>query len=242
VEELEREVLLAKQDDQRLADLIERNRSWILRCASETAHRYVTESDDEWSAALLAFSEAVRDFEADKGSFRGFAAVVIRRRVLDYLRFEGRRSAELSVAPESFDGTVEEPDAPALTLEVRRRVADEALAVSAEDTAARTREEIAAMQEILGGYGFSFFDLADCSPHAEKTKTACAAAVRALLSSEALLDAMRRAHALPMKELERVSGVKRKLLDRHRRYIIAAAEILSGEYPILAGYMEFIRQ
>ena len=34
----------------------------------------------------------------------------------------------------------------------------------------------------------------------------------------------------------------RKILDRHRRYIIAAAEILSGEYPVLAEYLGYIRK
>ena len=60
--DLEREVLLAKTNEQRLGDLIEANRSWILKCAAETAHRYVTDSDDEWSVALLAFSEAVQAY------------------------------------------------------------------------------------------------------------------------------------------------------------------------------------
>ena len=53
---------------------------------------------------------------------------------------------------------------------------------------------------------------------------------------------MRKNKALPMKELELASGVARKILDRHRRYIIAAAEILSGEYPVLAEYLGYIRK
>ena len=71
VNDLEQDVLKAKGNDDVLADLIEANRSFILRCASETTHRYITDSDDEWSVALLAFSEAVRDYEGEKGSFRG---------------------------------------------------------------------------------------------------------------------------------------------------------------------------
>ena len=110
------------------------------------------------------------------------------------------------------------------------------------DPAAAAREEIAAAQEILKPYGFSFFDLAESSPKAEKTKAACCSAVIALLKDEELLDKMRKNKALPMKELEKASGVARKILDRHRRYIIAAAEILSGEYPVLAEYLGYIRK
>ena len=100
----------------------------------------------------------------------------------------------------------------------------------------------AAAQEILRPYGFSFFDLAESSPKAGKTKDACCKAVLALLKNEELLDKMRKNKALPMKELELASGVARKILDRHRRYIIAAAEILSGEYPVLAEYLGYIRK
>jgi len=241
VNDWEQDVLPAKEDEQRLAELIERSRAFILRCASETAHRYITESDDEWSAALLGFTEAVREYEGGKGSFRAFAAIVIRRRVLDQLRAEGRHAGEVSVAPEAFEDGLDEETASGLETQVQRRMTEEA-GLAADDTAARTRDEIDAVQTLLAGYGFSFFDLADCSPRTDKTRRACARAVRALLRNETLLSALRGTKTLPMKELCAASGVTRKLLDRHRRYVIAAAEILAGDYPILSGYMDFIRK
>ena len=138
-------------------------------------------------------------------------------------------------------GTEEGETPDAVSLEVQSRVA-EMSAGPAVDPAAAAREEIAAAQEILRPYGFSFFDLAESSPKAGKTKDACCKAVLALLKNEELLDKMRKNKALPMKELELASGVARKILDRHRRYIIAAAEILSGEYPVLAEYLGYIRK
>lgn len=238
--DLEQDVLLAKENDNALADLVEANRSFILRCASETVHRYVTDSDDEWSVALMAFSEAVRDYEGEKGSFRGFAALVIKRRVLDYLRSQSRFD-ELSVTPDAFDGSLDEDTATGVELHVQQRMAEEARAAS-DDTAERARAEIAAMQEILERYGFSFFDLAECSPKTEKTKRSCGAAIRTLLASIALLAKMRLARLLPIKELSAESGVVRKILERHRKYIIAGAEILDGDFPILAGYLSYVKE
>jgi len=238
----EQEALAAKTDEESLNNLIRQHKQWILRCASETAHRYITDSDDEWSAALLAFTEAVRDYEPEKGSFRGFAAVVIRRRLLDELRSQGRHSAEIVAMPGAFDGELSPEEASGVDLQIQTALARSAMERSADDSAQRAREEIGAMQELLQGYGFSFFDLADCSPKAEKTRKTCAQAVRALLADPALLEKTRRSHALPMKELAAASGTPRKILDRHRKYLIAAAEILSGDYPILAGYMDFIRK
>lgn len=235
----EQEVILAaKTNEQAFADLVERDRAWILRCAGEAAHRYVTDSDDEWSIALMAYHEAVQSYDGEKGSFRGLAALVIRRRLLDWYREQGRHTDEISTTPGAFDGAPDE-DAGALELSVQQRVAEES---AAEDTAAAARDEIEAVSGILSRYGFSFFDLADCSPHTEKTRRACRLAVRTMLRVAELLALMRRKLALPMKELERESGVGRKLLDRHRRYIIAATEILDGDFPILAGYMDYIRK
>ena len=238
--ELEQKVLAAKKDEAVLNELITSYRPWILRCAAESAHRYVTDSDDEWSIALMAFSEAVQNFEQGKGSFRGFAAMVIRRRILDYIRSERRHMGETDVSPDAFEGGLEEPTG--VDLQVQKQVAQSSVEAQADDLPGRTREEIAEVQALLAPYGFSFFDLADCSPRAEKTKRSCALAVRALLADPELLRRLRRSRALPMRDLSSDSGVARKILDRHRRYIVAAAEILSGDFPILSAYMDYIRK
>lgn len=234
--EPEVQALPAKTDERAFNELVESHKSWILRVASEATHRYVTDSDDEWSIALMAFSEAVQSYEADKGSFRGLAAMVIRRRVVDYLRAEGRHSDELTVSPAAFEDALDEDEANGVDLQVQRRMAEEP-----DDTASRARAEIEEMQGILREYGFSFFDLADASPKAEKTKQSCAQAVRTLLVTALLLAQMRLKRLLPIKELSAASGVVRKILERHRKYIIASAEILDGDFPILAGYLAFIK-
>ncbi len=238
----EQMALAAKTDERQFNELVESHRSWILRVAAEVTHRYITDSDDEWSIALMAFSEAVQTYEEGKGSFRGLAAMVIRRRLVDYIRSESRHGDEMSVSPAAFEDGLDEDEASGVEMQVQRRMAEQAGSAAADDTASRAREEIAALQEILQGYGFSFFDLADASPKAEKTKKSCAQAVRALVASVLLMAQMRLRHLLPIRELSELSGVIRKILERHRKYIIASAEILDGEFPILAGYLTFIRK
>ena len=121
-------------------------------------------------------------------------------------------------------------------------MAEEAADAPGEDAASLAREEIAEMQSVLQRYGFSFFDLADASPKTEKTRKSCAQAVRTLLAAALLMAQMRLRRLLPIRELSEASGVVRKILERHRKYIIAAAEILDGDFPILAGYMSYIRK
>ncbi len=239
---LEQEVIAAKTDEQALNALVENHKQWILRCASEAAHRYVTDSDDEWSVALLAFLAAVRGYDETKGSFRGFAGVVIRRRIVDHVRSNWNHGAEVPVTPDAFDGELPGEDADSVDLQVQSQVVADSVAASDRDLSTRTREEIEEAQATLQRYGFSFFDLTECSPKAEKTKRACAFAVLTLMGNPVMLDQLRRGRMLPMKELSATSGVSRKTLDRYRRYIIAAAEILSGDYPILSAYVDYIRK
>ena len=221
---------------------MEENEKWILGCASKSAHRFVTKSDDEWSIALMAFSEAVRSYDDGKGEFLPLASVVIKRRILDYLRSEGRRSGEVSVAPEVFEGEIPEDNAESVHLMVQQKIVEDSFESDAERNAPTAKEEIEKVQKLLEKYGFSLFDLAECSPKAEKTKKCCADAVNALLSGEDLLDKMKKSASLPIKELCDKSGVKRKILERHRKYIIAAAEILGGDFPVLAEYMNYMRR
>ena len=243
MEDWNQTALEARTDQRAFARLAEGHRQWLLRLCAQVSRRYITDSDDEWSVALIALDEAVRGYDESKGDFDAFASVVVRRRVLDHLRREGRHGWELSVPPGAFEGTLDREELDGTDTQVREKMSGEALDRDTErDASARAREEIAAMQSILKEYGFSFFDLADCSPKTEKTRMSCGQAIRCLIASVALLAKMRLARLLPVKELSAQSGVVRKILDRHRRYIIAGAEILDGDFPILAEYMSYVKR
>ena len=181
----------ARTNKNALNELVRENNSFILRCASKTCRRFITESDDEYEVALVAFCEAVRAFNADAGGFMGFAALVIRRRLLDYLRTEARHAGEIAVELAVLSGDISsEEDMSPLELEIKKRevALSEEAAADGQGPGMGTvtvKDEIEAVQKLLGHYGFSFFDLADCSPKAEKTKRKCADAVAALLKDPA---------------------------------------------------------
>ena len=239
------QVARAQQDTPFLERFIEAYQPFILRAASQSAGFAVTRSDDEYSVALMAFYEAVRTYNAAGGSFGSYARLVIDRRLTDYYRAARRFDAEVPLSPQIFDGAVEaeQPDA-----EVQRAVVEKMAAPAAAGAA----EEIEEANRLFRGYGFCFYDLGKCSPRAEKTRRGCAAAVAALLRTPALLAELlrtpallaelRRAHALPVKALAAQSGVSRKLVERHRNYIVAAALLLNGDYPVLSEYLQTIRK
>ena len=228
------EIRCAAENPDALSTLIGQYHSFILREAGIACRRYLTEEDDEWSIALQAFSEAVADYSPEKGGFPSFARLIIRRRLIDYYRSQKKFEAEIPASHAFSDPEPDtEPDA------ISREVAQH---LKLEQQGNPLPDEIREISTTLIGYGFSFMDLADCSPKAEKTRSACARAIRYLLVNPMLLTEMRRSRMLPIKILEKNAEIPRKILERHRRYIIAAAEILAGNFPGLAAYLRFVKE
>ncbi|MEG1782722.1 MAG: RNA polymerase sigma-I factor [Oscillospiraceae bacterium] len=215
--------------------IIREYKPFILKCASDSAKRYITDSDDEWSIALQAFSEAIDKYKSDEGHFLSFAKLVIRRRLYDYFDLNQKYGNEISVAPAMFSGEIEEEEELSeVYLQVKKN-----LSYTETSTVA---EEISAAGEVFAQYGFSFFDLTSCSPKAEKTKISCTKAAVYMIKNPILVTEMKRTKQLPMKIIEENAQVPRKILDRHRKYIIAVVEIFYGEYPSLADYLRPIRE
>ncbi len=233
--ELDSTALEAKTNPSVMDQLIRKQESYILKCASKTCHRYVTKSDDEWSIALMAFTQAVESYDLEKGSFLSFVDLVIKRRLIDYIKSQKKYHYEVSVDPIVFDTQPEEePDDPSMQITVAKQV-------SKQDNN-DLKWEIEAANMIFSSYGFSFYELSQCSPHAAKTRKACARAVNYMLSSTILLSELRSSRQLPLKIIEKEAQIPRKILERHRKYIIAAIELLSGDYPYLADYLRYIKE
>ena len=102
------------------------------------------------------------------------------------------------------------------------------------------KDEIDKVQALLEPYGFSFFELVACPPKGARAKGAVADSVAVLVENPAFFSMMRSNLELPMKELVKYSGAPRRIIEKHRKYIIAAAEILNGEFPELGEYFSYI--
>jgi RNA polymerase sigma factor len=235
VRELDSLALSAKSDPSVRESLIRQQEYYILKCASKACHRYITRSDDEWSVSLLAFSQAIDSYDLNKGSFLSFTELVIKRRLIDYSKSLMKYNSEILIDPVLFET---EPEEDSEDIQIRTEVAEQVSRQESEDL----KLEIDAANQVFSDYGFSFFDLAECSPHAAKTKKACAKAVNYILNNPLLVNDLHNSRQLSLKILEKNTKIPRKILERHRKYIIAAIELLSGEYPNLAEYLRYIRE
>ncbi|MDL2319329.1 sigma-70 family RNA polymerase sigma factor [Eubacteriales bacterium OttesenSCG-928-A19] len=226
--------LRAAQDPRAKERFIERSRRFILSCIQRTTRRPVTQSDDEWSVGLSAFCEAIDHYHPDKGKFSSYAYMVIARRLTDHHRRQRRAEAELKVAPHIFTADVEESEA-GMAYAVHA-------ATQPPGERASLREELGDVNDLLAAFGFSFMDLTRVSPQTEKTRRACTRAAACVLRDGAMLTALRRKHALPMRALSERTGISTKLLDRHRKYIIAVVVLMEGDYPFLQAFLAPVRE
>jgi len=224
----------AKNDENSMNNLITQYENFILKCASSAARSYISKSDDEWSIALAAFTEAVKNYSSEKGSFLNFAELVIRRRIIDFMRSKSRYAPEISVNPSLFSTDTADEEDYSMQSEIAQKVS------ASDDNSIKL--EIYLVNEIFSAYGFSFMDLSECSPKAEKTKRACAKVVAFMIKNPILASEMKVKRQLPLNIIQKNTKVPRKLLERHRKYIVAAVEIMSGDYPYLASYMRYIRE
>jgi RNA polymerase sigma factor len=225
----------AKKDRKVLEQLLQQNERFIVKCAYSVTHKYLQKSDDEWSIAMFGFTQAVEGYQLDKGSFYSFADLVIRRKLIDFYREQRKYDAEVLVNPIVFDTEQDSDDDNSAVLNaVAKQLVKE------EDTSVKL--EIEAIHGVLSNYGFSFFDLVDCSPKTAKTKACCAKAVAYMLQNPLLIQDLRERKMLSIKIIEKNAKVPRKLLERYRKYIITTVEILSGEYPLIAEYLQYMRK
>lgn len=226
----------AKIDVNLMSSLIMQYDNFILKCASSASHNYISKNDDEYSVAMNAFSEAIKNYSMDKGSFLNFAELVIRRRIIDFIRSKSRFAPEIPINPSLFNSDKDENEENiSMKIEITEKMSHTNI-----DNSLKLEIELA--NEIFSSYGFTFMNLADCSPKAKKTKIACAKAATYILKNNILVSNMKVKKMLPVNVVEKNAKVPRKILERHRKYIIATVEILSGDFPYLAEYIRFIRE
>ena len=226
-ESLFKEIKSASTDVEKADELIRRYLPFIRSEASKACYRVCTDQDDELSIAMMAFYEALLGFDEERGSFFSYASMLIKNRIIDHYRSESRYQGHISIyEPGSEDGRelIDE-------LADKRDPIDDSIGLEA------TRQEIEELGKILSGFDVSFSDVADNCPRQERTLRACSAAISYGSQDEELLAELLRTRRLPIRKLSEGSGVERKTLERHRRYLIAMLLIYTNGSEIIRGHL-----
>lgn len=212
-------------------ELIEQYKPFIAKTASSVCKRFIREEDDEASIGLIAFNEAIEKYAPHKGgSFLSFAELLIKRRLIDYIRKEARmRDAVWHVENGENSEQVAQTylDAKLSVDEFYRQIEQE-----------QRREEILHYQQVLKQFGIHFHDLVEQSPKHKDARLNAIRVAQLLVENEHLVHLLFQKKQLPIKQLEAMASVSRKTIERNRKYIIAVAVILAGDYLYLKDYIK----
>ena len=219
---LEERVLSAKNDNILASELIKEYKNYISFCAQKSVGRFITQQDDEMSIAMLAFHEALKKYDPEKGPFLNFANIMIRNRVIDYIRKEDKNSNSIPfshLAKVDEDGNISDFDV-------------EAPIQHNYDI----KYELDMLSHELSHYHITYFDLAKVTPKSQKTKKVCQSIVQYIIKTPILIHEIKTKHYLPIKLIKEMMAVNRQTLERYRKYIIAVVIILTGHYDMIAEY------
>lgn len=197
--------------------LIQAYRGQIAALASSICGRPLDwDNDDELSIGLIAFNEAINNFETGKGnSFWSYAKMIIHRRLVDYFRREARWKQRTLFPTEE---QLVKHDAQEAWEQYRR-----------QETAWEQAELVAGYQKALADFKISLDSLVKASPKHRDTKQNLMQIALVIKESPQLLNKLMETKQLPIRELMALTGQSRKVLEKGRKYIIALVLILTRE-------------
>lgn len=217
---------LVREDEEARNNFISQYKPFIASFTSECTHRYVKYGiDDELSIALLAFNEAIDRFNG-KGNFLLYAKLVIKTRLIDYVKSSAYRENK-----NSFALYTEEDD----EIEALK---DTAIDIYNKDYENSIRiMEIQEFNKQLAVFNITFMDLVKVSPKHLITRKLIHSLITDLLNNAELVSKIMETHVLPLKEIEKNYLIPRKKMESYRKYIIAVIVLANSEFDTLKEFL-----
>lgn len=217
-------------DKEVLNDLLFAHTQFAKKTASFICKRPIEEQDEEFSIALNGCHEAINAYNpSENTSFQTFAHLIIKRRIIDFIRKETIRNKK-----ELLFDTDDNASADAHFLLKQHAVTT----YSEEQFTLSRQDELLKYSDLLSSFKLSFDELTIAAPkHKDARKTAFQIA-QIIADSEELYTLLMKTKKLPLKELEALVEVSRKTLERQRKYIIAVVLLLNSDFVYIKDYVK----
>lgn len=222
------QVYEAKTDSDAADRLVRQYMGFIKAETGKFSGRVAVEGrDDELSIAMLAFYETILAYDKSRGAFLPLAAIAIRNRLIDFVRRESRCPAVSCDTPPA-DGAVA----------VKDTLSDENDRVAGSADRLSAQKEIAEFAARLADFGLTLSDVADNCPRQERTMAACLGALEWAKANKRALSELEKTKKLPLAEISAGSGVARKTLERHRKYLVAIMLAYTNGFEIIREHLK----
>lgn len=198
-----------------LDNLIRNNMAFIIKTVSGITGRYISiENDDEFSIALAAFTEAVDKFDKRRGTFLGFAKLVIESRLKTYMVKKNKKPQIVSLEVLNDQG------------------------IEFEDTNAQNNDNEFIMQldeykKQLNYFGLNLEILADTAPKHRDTKNRALQVAETVSEDEDTVELTYKKKKLPIKIVAKIAKVTEKIVKGSKNFILATMIIFVKRYPAL---------
>jgi RNA polymerase sigma factor len=206
---------------------IEENKAFIYKVAFSVCKRNLDwQNDDELSIALIAFNKACDSFNCEKGNFNSYAAAVIKNSLIDYFRKKEKNVHLLYESHESHESTD--------YLDHKGSLSQYQTQIESQARAA----EIILLTSELKNFKINFKDLIDSSPKHMDTRESLLNLTLICINNDTIMTSLKSKFLLPIKEIQLLTGFKRKFIEKWRKYIITLILVLSNnEYTYIKSYL-----
>ena len=210
-------------------ELIASSREKIRRYASFICKRQLEwQNDDELSISLVAFNRGIDNYDALKGKgFYLYARLIIKNSLIDYFKSQGKNGNPFTVPLDEESTSAVSWEAAA----ARQKFEEE---LDRQEKA----YEIDLFKKVLGDFSLTLQELAKYSPRHRDTRKILKEAARKVGNEERLVTRIYREKKLPLKEIQLLTGIKRKTLERWRRYLLSL--IIIWSHAELAEISEYL--
>lgn len=224
--DIEQRILVAQKDKTELNELLKDYLPYIkkqLIGMSTTGLEY----DDMLSLSMLTFMNAVKQYRPNHGNFLSFCAICIKHRLID----EGRKQKKYMAKQTFF--TLQQEDR-------QNEIELEEASISVYNKHLEQEElayEIKSFSKQVEDFGFSFADLPRICPKQQRARLQCYAIANAIKNTPNMRENLLNHHKLGQSELAEKFSISTKTVEKHRRYIVALALLLIGDYPCIRAYL-----
>ncbi|AUJ25676.1 MULTISPECIES: RNA polymerase sigma-I factor [Virgibacillus] len=232
---LEELVVMAQHGEQSVQNyLLKTYQPFVAKCVSEVCKRYIDiANDDEFSIGLWAFNEAIKSYNRERGSsFLGFAKLVIKRKVIDYIRYTQKNPTVLSL-DEIYDADLLENPTEILAVKKQYQLAQDSW---------HRKQEILDFKEKLKVYKLSLAELTEVAPKHRDARESAIHTAKVLYEDKPLRDYVLAKRKLPIKQLVKKVDISKKTIERNRKYILAVFIVLTEDYLYLKDYLKVVKQ
>lgn len=202
-----------------LEQLVKQHMAFLIRTVSHLTGRYVSvENDEEFSIALMAFTEAVKKYDEDRGNFLSFAKLVIESRLKTYLEKKRKELSEISLEAMQEEGID--------------------FAEEKEGDRSSLHEEILQYREELLAFGLTLEILADRAPKHRDTRKRSVIVAETASKDEKTVEETYLKKKLPIRKVARLSNVTEKMVKGNKEFILSVLLIFVKQFPELVYWIK----